>query len=210
MESNTENNLKFLTWNILAQKYVNYNFPHLLSIPDEEKIKFLSWEQRISTIKNRILNFNADVILLQEVTLSEFENDFNFLFDNYDYVIHVQSKSKKGRNNFMGNVILWMKTKLSLVESFSRTKAIHAKLNWCDSNLCVSNVHFTGGLYTNGSIRAKEMRSCLSVWKNEANDYIIVIGGDFNDNFQDETEEGLKHLLNTNNINIVQKTDLRV
>src|SRR5579871_1447308 len=115
--------IRVVSWNILAQQYLKIDeFKHL----DEFHKGLLSqWEVRRGFIISTLTKMKADIILLQEVTLASFEEDFKNMFNTYNYVIHINNKH---RRNPIGNAILFRKDKFTLVESHSRTKAIHAKL----------------------------------------------------------------------------------
>lgn len=169
-----------MSWNILAQEYVRRE-----EYPQDEKTS-PEWEDRLHIIHNIIVGIKPDILLLQEVTLDTFEEDFLPLFSYYDYVIHRKDKKRK---NFIGNAILWRKDIIQLVKQESKTRSIHAKLNIDGKLLCISNVHFSAGVTRKEAERIKEVISCLGVWQGEDN---VLVGGDYNDDFRNE--EGITPL----------------
>lgn len=176
-----------MTWNILSELYIRpEEYKHL----EEEKKVLLDWPNRLSNIIDIITKIKPDIVLLQEVTLSGFEEDFAILFEHYNYVIHKQNKN---RTSPIGNAIIFNKH-FKLIEEKHKTKSIHVKLEITDNKIvCISNVHFISGLRRREIQRMAETSSCLTVWSNEAN---VIIAGDYNDNFTNE--EGIKALFITN------------
>ena len=47
-----------------------------------------TWSHRHSLIKERILSSNSDIVCIQEADGTTFHDDFNFMMDEYDYVLH--------------------------------------------------------------------------------------------------------------------------
>jgi mRNA deadenylase 3'-5' endonuclease subunit Ccr4 len=116
---------RVVTWNILAKQYFKTeDYKHL----EEKDILILAdWDKRKDIILKFLKKLNVDIILLQEVTLDTFDVDFTDLFTEYAYIRH---ENNKHRRNPIGNVILFRKSIFTLIESHSRTKAIHAKLTF--------------------------------------------------------------------------------
>jgi endonuclease/exonuclease/phosphatase family metal-dependent hydrolase len=119
--------------------------------------------------------------------LATFEEDFVSFFPIYDYVVHMNNKH---RRNPIGNAILYRKDMFTLVESHSRTKAIHAKLavnqpaspvELASKTICISNVHLTSRLRSGEPARMKEIVSATTLWSQEEKN--VILAGDFNDNF---------------------------
>lgn len=87
------NSYRCITWNILAQSYWK-----------DDTIK---WSDRLQSIITKIIKTNSDIICLQEIELLTVIDDFEPLFEMYNYDIH---KINKKRSNQIGNMILWKKT----------------------------------------------------------------------------------------------------
>jgi mRNA deadenylase 3'-5' endonuclease subunit Ccr4 len=173
---------RVLSWNILAQQYLKVEeYKHL---EEKEKDFLLIWPNRLKVILDILHKTKADIIFLQEVTLATFVEDFTPLFTNFNYIVHINNKH---RRNTMGNAILFRKDMFTLIESHSRTKALHAKLSFSQSKdninavICLSNVHLTARIRAGESARMKEIVSATSIWLEEDN---VIIGGDFNEEFQ--------------------------
>lgn len=138
--------------------------------PQIKDRKIISWDYRLPIILKSIITENADVILLQEIELASFENDFSSLFDTYSFWRHEISKK---RTNHIGNVILWRNnlipekktaTSCSLIIEFNDFWAI--------------NVHLKAGLTSGEKDRVCQVKSLLKNvnWQKPG-----FISGDFND-----------------------------
>lgn len=92
--------IKLVSYNLLAQRFVDAHYADILSSKT-----WLHWDSRLLKMKAKILAEDPDVILLQEVELSNFKADWSDLRD-YDSFVHTISRK---RNNPIGNAILWKK-----------------------------------------------------------------------------------------------------
>src|ERR1700677_546094 len=103
---NLYDNIKMncVTYNIMAQRYA-------VNVANSDMVP--CWNDRLKMIFNKIPL--VDIICLQEVELANI-NDIVSYYENlgYGYICHVVSKK---RTNVIGNVILYLQTKLVLVES---------------------------------------------------------------------------------------------
>jgi endonuclease/exonuclease/phosphatase family metal-dependent hydrolase len=155
-----------LSWNILSQFCIN-----------EQKSE-LSWNVRLPCILKILEQSNADIILLQEVDLEHFENDFASLLVKYSHERHkIILKGKHQRTNPFGNVTLWKMG--TLVNTIINSRCLHIELILQENQFIVTNVHFPAKNGLEGyKEKLQHFISCTKVWKDTNN---VIFGGDFND-----------------------------
>lgn len=170
-----------LTWNLLAQRY-------------SKGLNVKPWNERLQIILHFLLSKDFDIICLQEVDLVSFDNDFQCIFDKYNVIVH---KIDKNRSNVIGNAILCKKSKFDIIDTKLASYAIFTKLREIEQDtqiieqnsnrdMLLINVHLKAGLKSGLSTRISQLNSCLKRSKS-FNTSNVIICGDFNDNFSDET-----------------------
>jgi endonuclease/exonuclease/phosphatase family metal-dependent hydrolase len=108
------NQLSVLTWNILLPNSQDGWWTYKIYSPKNLDPKVPTWEYRQSLLKDRIGTINADVVCLQEISPTSFEQDFGFMADlGYDG----HELFKRGR---FRPVTFWKTTECRLV-----TPAVH-------------------------------------------------------------------------------------
>jgi endonuclease/exonuclease/phosphatase family metal-dependent hydrolase len=152
--------MRILTWNILAQE----------TLPEDA----ICWQQRLGKILQTILSIDADIILLQEVDLAMFNDDFAPLFDQWHRVSHMINKK---RTLHFGNATLWRRELGECDQVIERSRCLHVRL--ANSKLIITNVHLPVGRGFEGCLnRMSHIESCKKVWQNARE---IIMGGDFNE-----------------------------
>ena len=102
--------LRVASWNVLANYWCDYKY-YELSLDETEKC----WPYRKELTKQYILKLNADILTLQEINPSTFEEDFSFMSElGYDGIM------EKSNNKYMRCAIFWRRGKLTLVQSEHR------------------------------------------------------------------------------------------
>lgn len=169
-----------MTWNVMSPLYIRTDeYVHL----NEDEKKNLEWNIRLVRIIELIEDENPDVLLLQEITIETFHDDFEILFENYVHVVHQQTKR---RDSPIGNVVfIRRKWNATILDFKFKTHALHVKLEHNEFGiLFIANVHFSAGLKRKETDRLKEALSCLSVWsREELKNGVSIVAGDFNDDF---------------------------
>ena len=182
--------ISIVTWNTLAQRYVD---PYLSTrYPYVSDHSILSWEYRLKSIQQKLTNLNPDIICLQEVELSTIENDFVNFFTEYDCFHHVVSKN---RSNPIGNITLWKKSMFTSDKRDNNSCGIFVTLSITGKSekFQIANIHLKAGLNL-GKERIPQINSCI---KKMNNDIPHIICGDFNDIL--ENDGLLKTILVSNN-----------
>lgn len=176
--------LKVVTWNILAPIYVECDYYSI-------KCEKLDIDLRRKDIFKTIDNMNADVLLLQEVTRSEFAK----LVDRYrskyimKLVIHdkqhwlVKGNKKKQQRN--GNALLIKRGVAEIVKLYgvllsdTGNRGLVAVIHVNNADVIVCSVHLDD---VSGKRRMDQTRALLSFIStiSDANTPILI-GGDFNE-----------------------------
>lgn len=191
--------ISLITWNTLAQRYVD---PYLLTrYPYVSDHSILEWSYRLNMIHQKLSYLNPDVICLQEVELATIDEDFVAFFDDngYDSYHHVINKN---RTNPIGNITLWKRSFFTCENKDSNSCGIFVTLSntlsttlphKINKKIQIANIHLKAGL-TLGKERIPQLNSCIK----KMNKYIPnIICGDFNDLLEDN---GLvKTVLDLNN-----------
>jgi endonuclease/exonuclease/phosphatase family metal-dependent hydrolase len=165
-----------LSWNILSQFTI-----------EEQKVE-LGWSKRLPKILLLLKTLDADIVLLQEVDLANFEVDFASLLPHYDYARHkIIVSGKHKRTNLFGNVTLW-KRSFYCKETILTSRCLHVMLEIAEKNLLISNVHFPAKNGLEGyREKFQHLVSCMKVWKDHP---LVLFGGDFNDGLSFQNEKG--------------------
>lgn len=191
------NDIKIVTYNVLAQRFADNHYDKYFhnSISKEDIV----WDKRLLLIKEKIVTETPDVILLQEVELETFDNDYNSFKENYGYIRHAISKK---RDNPIGNVILYKKDKFEYISESFNSCSIIIKLKLLLSNkfIIICNIHLRAGLKSKRVERHSQIKSCQKLIDklNTKDNTSIIISGDFNDDLIEDDNPVLKELLSKN------------
>jgi endonuclease/exonuclease/phosphatase family metal-dependent hydrolase len=168
-----------LSWNVLAQCY-------------SQGFDVKPWDQRLKSILDFISSRNFDIICLQELDLKHFNQDYQSLFEKYQFSVH---QINKHRSNIIGNAILWKKDKFELIVTESASYSIFAQLKLSGvleikvpepkEDLLFINLHLKAGLHSNLSTRISQLNSCLKKSRSFKTNQVVVCG-DFNDDFSND------------------------
>lgn len=174
-----------MTWNILAQVFLDGNDYNM------GNSKLLKTKTRREKIMKNIMSYNADIVMLQEVTIQEY-NIFKRHLKQYKILPLAAHKKKWAHdtegNKIMenGNCILLKKglfqdiipTKLQLNEDGVMASICHCNLVEDPSkSLVIISMHLDD---LKRSIRNVQLKKILSKLK-ETTVETIIIGGDFNE-----------------------------
>jgi endonuclease/exonuclease/phosphatase family metal-dependent hydrolase len=188
--------ISVLSWNILAPIHVgaiHYTAPkERISACGNSQRKTLNindWNARKEKIINKLQIESPDIICLQEVMLSTFEDDFQGL-KGYEIYSHIPSKKRRSP---MGNCTLFKKDRFHIDKVISSSCGLHIIFTHLDSNkkIWLSNIHLKAGLRSGLETRLFQIKSCLkrcntSIDRKECDRAIFC--GDFNDNFYSHDE----------------------
>lgn len=168
--------IKVISWNILAIEFVKKShYPHIYidSIKDRKN--------RIKKITFKLLEEDADIILLQEVMSLEY-NYIKKYFKNYIFSDLYKCDWKDYKKSESGNIILFKKTSFSqkfvnqeLIYN-NRVFGLYINLNIKGSkeSLKVFNVHLDDSFFQTRNAQIKTIRNLLNDTK------YCILGGDFN------------------------------
>lgn len=167
--------MRVVTWNILAQT----------TVPDG----FKTLNERLPCFLNYLQSVDADIVCLQEVMLSTFENDFKVLFKQYNATQHGVCiyKGKRQAETF-GNVTLWKRDRYIKKDISTSKRCLHVKLVDLEQNVfVVSNVHLPAKPGLEGYMdKIKCLDQCVAFW--DIDDVLMV--GDFNCGLAFKKEDG--------------------
>lgn len=98
--------IKVLSWNILANEFIKKSY-----YPNLDINLLNNRNERIKIILNKLLNENPDIILLQEVMISEYNYLKKYLKKIYYFskLIKINWDLNKYKNTESGNIILYKK-----------------------------------------------------------------------------------------------------
>ncbi len=155
--------MKIISWNILADRYFTKE-----RYTDTNNALF-NWNYRRLLILDNIRSFllTADIICLQEVELSTFDNDFSLILNGLNYCCH---KISKKRSNPIGNVVL-SKYPIKILKETTHSLIVQVDYGNNDT-MTIANIHL--------SVDSTDEEKICTINKiiNEFNGVILV--GDFN------------------------------
>ena len=93
-ESTSPDTVSLLSYNVLAPTCCDN--PALAQYYKHVPKRFLSWEYRCSLLFEQIRQFQCDVVCLQEIEFSLFDDTMKPIFESLGYASTVQSKKAKG------------------------------------------------------------------------------------------------------------------
>jgi exonuclease III len=150
--------MRIFTWNILSQT----------TLPPES----ISFAERLPQIIKTIQQADADFVLLQEVNIGSFKDDFASLFCVYHYAHHHLSKK---HTCLFGNATFWKSQYGESKQIIERSRSLHVVL----PHLLITNVHFPAGSGFQGyKNRLTHLTSAQKIWQTYNN---CIMGGDFNE-----------------------------
>jgi mRNA deadenylase 3'-5' endonuclease subunit Ccr4 len=193
------------SWNILAQhlfdstqhwyKYVSPNDP------------VHKWSDRWPVIKDEIQSSDGDIICLQEVEFTVFDEDILPSMQSLGYDGIAQNSKSRSRGHSYGVATFWKKDRFQLRDAMHRSRTMITTLedignvqisslstdtntdtnintdnNKRDANneiVAILNCHLEGN--PNKSVtRVKQLQSALKTLKNKYSHHQVIICGDFN------------------------------
>ena len=139
-------------------------------------IEARGWSNRKKLISQRLLQSDADIICLQEVTEGTFLNDFDFLLKEqagYDYVLHKKFRFRCAT--------FYKRTKFELVQVAHKDRVLITSLRSVDNSnddiccqLNVMNCHLSGGAVPKRRLKQiQEGIDQLRKWKNMSNQKLM-------------------------------------
>jgi mRNA deadenylase 3'-5' endonuclease subunit Ccr4 len=171
--------MKILSWNILAQEFIEPKY-----YPMIKSILLKKREERLIQIVKKLILYNPDVMLLQEVMNDEYKiikkvfSPKYFISENYP--INWLSEKDNLKLSESGNITL-VKKKLSSQVKFTihskTTPFVKTEFLYKKSNINIVNIHLDDQSIQN---RMKQIKKILSKIPNER---YVIIGGDFNEEY---------------------------
>jgi endonuclease/exonuclease/phosphatase family metal-dependent hydrolase len=170
--------MKVVSWNILSDEFIDKKY--YPKIP----FKLLDRKKRFTTILETIKKTRADVIFLQEVMIKEYEI-FKSLFKGFFVSKLITIEWKYPNENFekteSGNIILLRKSMFTdfqyIIDDFC---IVSCRYN--NNNICFANVH----LDDLSSI--KRFKQIIRVIEKTNSCDKVIIGGDFNQKYNENTK----------------------
>ena len=171
--------MKILSWNILAQEFIEPKYYPMI------KSKLLKKRaDRILQIIRKIILYNPDVMLLQEVMKEEYKiikkvfSPKYFISENYP--IYWASEKDTNKLSESGNITL-VKKKLSSQVKFTihskKLPFVMTEFLYRHSKINIINIHLDDQSNKNRLLQLKEILSKMS------NEIYVIIGGDFNEEY---------------------------
>ena len=150
--------LKILTWNILSLEFIKDIY-----YPDINKNSLYN-KNRIKIIIKKLKNYNADIILLQEVMENEYLQLLNIFKNNY-YIIKGEKLYWNNKESFSFNITLLNKKKIEYNNEIINLDfgfIINIKHNY-NYIYIIANIHLNNYNY---NIRLNQINSLLNIIKN--------------------------------------------
>ncbi len=166
--------MQLITWNVLH--------PDCTEKYDEKYASIINYENRLKNIAKYLRENNADIICLQEIDLSSFDEDYREFKDEYQLIPqNCKSKIKKiikwkenggDKPNTIGCATL-VKKRYDILETISGSRTLTTTIYDKDSNktIKIANVHLEAGKDTT-MLHIKHLSKLLDC---------DIICGDFND-----------------------------
>ena len=175
-------NLKFLTWNILAEECIKKRYYPMI----RPSILFNRPHRRAQML-DRLKHEKADIMLLQEVMQKEF-NSLQEEFGRTYELIQGPFITWHGQKGQSGNVILLKKKAFCLatvVITWPFGVGVRCMNRYNNTPWLILNVHLDDESH---SVRLKELESLTPLLNeaknNMANNINILLGGDFNQDYK--------------------------
>jgi mRNA deadenylase 3'-5' endonuclease subunit Ccr4 len=182
--------MKILSWNILADEFIEPTYYPMV------KVSLLkNRQERLINIINKIIKYNADIIMLQEVMKEEY-TIIKKVFSKKYFISNLYPIlwSSEKVHSESGNITL-IKKKLSSKVNFDifskEIPFVIGRFIYNKSEIVIVNIHLDDSSKKNRLIQIKEIVSHIS------NDSNVIIGGDFNEPYSNQNKIYLylkKHL----------------
>ena len=175
--------MKILSWNILAHEFIEPKY-----YPMVNSTLLTERQQRIVNILNKLIEYNADIVLLQEVMNREYkliEKIFSkkyFISKLYPILWGPDDDDANSNANLSesGNLTL-VKKKITSTIKFSKFSKempfVVARFIYKKKELLITNVHLDAVIQRNRLRQIKEIVKNISAYK------YVIIGGDFNEEY---------------------------
>jgi len=184
--------MKILSWNILADEFIKKRYYPM--IPPE---LLLNRPQRQTQIIKTLTAMDMDIMLLQEVMLSEYKTLKNSFQSTY-HLIRSKNIKWQDKQGSSGNVILLRKTLFQLSQPvIPLTFGIGLRCLYKKKPLIIFNVHLDD---LSADMRRKQFSELLPDVNQNAS---VIIGGDFNENYMMKTPSKLYEGIKANSLKIV-------
>ena len=189
--------------NILASEWIVKKY-----YTDINKALLFNHKKRLKTIIEKLLNYNADIILLQEVMPDEFKVINKYFKDDY-HITEIQPikwsyKNNDNHKSESGNITIIRKSKYSIIDLPLNISSTTNIINFCKITQCLNietnkqitiyNIHFDD---LSSVKRNKQMQSILQFdTENNKNNHIntqhkqfaCIIAGDFNQVYRENSK----------------------
>jgi endonuclease/exonuclease/phosphatase family metal-dependent hydrolase len=185
--------MKILSWNILANEFIKKRYYPM--VPPEI---VLNRKQRQIQILYTIKQMDMDVMLLQEVMQSEY-NALTRSFQKTHYLLRGQNIKWQENKSYSGNVILLRKTLFAKPTIILLAFGVGVQCTYKNRPLFIFNIHLDDVSHPE---RIKQVSEIIPYFN--ASEQVIV-GGDFNENYQAKNQSGLYKLLKTAGLKIYNR-----
>lgn len=193
-----KNSLKILSWNILADEFIKKRYYPM--IPSDI---LLNRKKRQNQIIMTLKQADTDILLLQEVMPSEF-NALTEAFHKTHHLLRGKNIKWQDKQSYSGNVILLRKSCFALPLKLIPLKfGLGVQGIYKQRPLLIFNIHLDD---ISQPTRIKQLSELLPYMhkqeqEQEHKQQQIIIGGDFNENYQPQSE--LYKLLKANGLKVL-------
>ncbi len=172
-----------LSWNVLADCYLKRPVDKdiYMHLPSDSQL--WDWGYRKGLLIDEILSQDADIVCLQEVEFTAFENDFNPAMEKAGYSGRIQQDKRRSENHAQGVATFWRNSRFLSQSDFSKTRTYTVVLKDTQAThnplLAVINVHLEGHPLKCVE-RCKQLKSALAQLNNDISHHGVLVCGDFN------------------------------
>ena len=141
----------------------------------KESSAYWQWPYRKQLLQDQLLNSNADILALQEAAPDSFEEDFDFLHDQYDGLCHQKAR--------ICCATFWRKDRFTLVTEQHRDRCLITILKEKNGPLiAIANCHLSAGMKPRRRFQQIHA-ACDRLYKEslKAPIDLFVLAGDFNE-----------------------------
>ena len=185
-----KNSLKILSWNILADEFIKKRYYPMIP-PDI----LLNRKKRQTQIIVTLKQMDTDILLLQEVMPSEF-NALSTTFHKTHHLLRGKNIKWQDKQSYSSNVILLRKSSFALPLQLIPLKfGLGVQCVYHKRPLLIFNIHLDD---ISQPTRMKQLSELLPYMQEHEQ---IIVGGDFNENYQPQSE--LYKLLKTNGLKVL-------
>ena len=186
--------VKVISWNILASEWIVKK-----DYTDINKTTLFNNRKRIKTIIETLNNYNADIILLQEVMPDEYKIMYKYFKDEYHITEILPIKwSYRNTNNHKsesGNITMLRKSKYNIIQ-FNLDKDLSSKImQFCKITQCMNiktnkvitlyNIHLDD---LSSVKRNKQMKQIVDFNNELYSKASCIIAGDFNQVYRENSK----------------------